>query len=97
MSKGKVIGAAAAAVAVPAVVVVGAIYILPALGISSSNTLYYFGNDTSISADGTIYTSCLYFGSAFCTFHRRINLSWILHNCSSTLQWSLVPLPPEPV
>lgn len=54
MSKGKVIGAAAAAVAVPAVVVVGAIYILPALGISSSNTLYYFGNDTSISADGTI-------------------------------------------
>lgn len=54
MGKGKVIGAVAAAVAVPAVVVVGAIYILPALGISSSNTLYYFGNDTSISADGTI-------------------------------------------
>lgn len=54
MGKGKVIGAVAAAVAVPAVVVVGAIYMLPALGISSSNTLYYFGNDTSISADGTI-------------------------------------------
>lgn len=54
MGKGKVIGAVAAAVAVPAAVIVGAIYILPALGISSSNTLYYFGNDTSISADGTI-------------------------------------------
>ncbi|MBP3334645.1 MAG: transglutaminase [Ruminiclostridium sp.] len=57
MGKGKVIGAVAAAVAVPAAVVVGAIYILPALGISSSNTLYYFGNDTSISADGTISLS----------------------------------------
>lgn len=54
MGKGKVIGAVAAAVAVPSAVVVGAIYILPMLGISSSNTLYYFGNDTSISADGTI-------------------------------------------
>ena len=54
MSKGKVIGAVAAAVAVPAAIVVGAIYVLPILGISSSNTLYYFGNDTSISADGTI-------------------------------------------
>ena len=54
MGKGKVIGAVAAAVAVPAAVVVGAIYVLPILGISSSNTLYYFGNDTSISADGTI-------------------------------------------
>ena len=54
MGKGKVIGAVAAAVAVPAAVVVGAIYILPMLGISSSNTLYYFGNDSSISADGTI-------------------------------------------
>lgn len=54
MGKGKVVGAVAAAVAVPAAVIVGAIYILPALGISSSNTLYYFSNDTSISADGTI-------------------------------------------
>ena len=54
MGKGKVIGAVTAAVAVPAAVVVGAIYILPMLGISSSNTLYYFGNDSSISADGTI-------------------------------------------
>ncbi len=54
MGKGKVIGAAAAAVAVPAAVVVGAIYILPMLGISSSHTLYYFSNDSSISADGTI-------------------------------------------
>ncbi len=54
MGKGKVIGAVAAAVAVPAAVVIGAIYVLPMLGISSSNTLYYFGNDISISADGTI-------------------------------------------
>lgn len=54
MGKGKVIGAVAAAVAVPAAVIVGAIYILPALGISSSNTLYYFGNDSSVAADGTI-------------------------------------------
>ncbi len=54
MGKGKVIGTVTAAIAIPAAVVVGAIYILPMLGISSSNTLYYFGNDTSISADGTI-------------------------------------------
>lgn len=54
MGKGKVIGAVTAAIAIPAAVVVGAIYVLPMLGISSSNTLYYFGNDTSISADGTI-------------------------------------------
>lgn len=54
MGKGKVVGAVAAAVAVPAAVIVGAIYVLPMLGISSSNTLYYFSNDTSISADGTI-------------------------------------------
>ena len=54
MGKGKVIGAVAAAVTVPAAVIVGAIYILPALGISSSNTLYYFGNDASVAADGTI-------------------------------------------
>lgn len=52
--KGKIIASVTAAVAVPAAVVVGAIYILPMLGISSSNTLYYFGNDTSISADGAI-------------------------------------------
>ena len=54
MGKGKVIGTVAAAVVIPAAVVVGAIYILPLLNITSSNTLYYFGNDTSISADGTI-------------------------------------------
>lgn len=54
MGKGKVIGAVAAAVSVPAAVIVGAIYILPMLGISSSNTLYYFGNDSSVAADGTI-------------------------------------------
>lgn len=54
MGKGKVIGTVTAAIAIPAAVVVGAIYVLPMLGISSSNTLYYFGNDTSISADGTI-------------------------------------------
>lgn len=54
MGKGKVIGAVTAAIAIPAAVVVSAIYVLPMLGISSSNTLYYFGNDTSISADGTI-------------------------------------------
>lgn len=54
MGKGKVIGTVAAAVVIPAAVVVGAIYILPLLNITSSNTLYYFGNDTSISADGTV-------------------------------------------
>ena len=54
MGKGKVIGAVTAAIAIPAAVVVGAIYVLPMLGISSSNTLYYFGNDTSISADSMI-------------------------------------------
>lgn len=54
MCKGKVIGTVTAAIAIPAAVVVGAIYVLPMLGISSSNTLYYFSNDTSISADGTI-------------------------------------------
>lgn len=52
--KGKTIGAVTAAVAVPAAVVVGAVYILPMFDITSSNTLYYFGNDTSISADGTV-------------------------------------------
>ena len=54
MGKGKIIASVTAAVAVTAAVVIGATYILPMLGISSSNTLYYFGNDTSISADGTI-------------------------------------------
>ena len=39
MGKGKVIGAVAAAVAVPAAVIVGAIYILPALGISSTRCI----------------------------------------------------------
>lgn len=54
MGKGKVIGTVTAAVAIPAAVVIGAIYVLPLFDIKSSNTLYYFGNDTSISADGTI-------------------------------------------
>lgn len=54
MSKGKVIGTVTAAVVIPAAVVIGAIYVLPLFDIKSSNTLYYFGNDTSISADGTI-------------------------------------------
>ena len=54
MGKGKIIASVTAAVAVTAAVVIGATYILPMFGISSSNTLYYFGNDTSISADGTI-------------------------------------------
>lgn len=54
MGKGKIIASVTAAVAVTAAVVIGATYILPMLGISSGNTLYYFGNDTSISADGTI-------------------------------------------
>lgn len=54
MGKGKVIGTATAAVVIPAAVVIGAIYVLPLFDIKSSNTLYYFGNDTSISADGTI-------------------------------------------
>ena len=54
MGKGKVIGTVTAAIAIPAAVVVGAIYVLPMLGISSSNTLYYFGNDSSVAADGTI-------------------------------------------
>ena len=54
MGKGKVIGTVAAAVVIPAVAVVGAIYILPLLDITSSNTLYYFGNDASVAADGTI-------------------------------------------
>ena len=50
----KVIGTVAAAVVIPAAAVVGAIYILPLLNITSSNTLYYFGNDASVAADGTI-------------------------------------------
>ena len=54
MGKGKVIGTVTAAVVIPAAVVIGAIYVLPLFDIKSSNTLYYFGNDTSISADGTI-------------------------------------------
>lgn len=54
MGKGKIIASVTAAVAVTAAVVIGATYILPMFSISSSNTLYYFGNDTSISADGTI-------------------------------------------
>ena len=54
MGKGKVIGTVAAAVVIPAAAVVGAIYILPLLDITSSNTLYYFGNDASVAADGTI-------------------------------------------
>lgn len=54
MGKGKVIGTVTAAVVIPASVVIGAIYVLPLFDIKSSNTLYYFGNDTSISADGTI-------------------------------------------
>ena len=54
MGKGKVIGTVAAAVVIPAAAVVGAIYILPLLNITSSNTLYYFGNDASVAADGTI-------------------------------------------
>ena len=41
MGKGKVIGTVAAAVVIPAAAVVGAIYILPLLDITSSNTLYY--------------------------------------------------------
>ena len=52
MGKGKVIGTVAAAVVIPAAAVVGAIYILPLLNITSSNTLYYFGNDASVAADG---------------------------------------------
>lgn len=54
MGKGKVIGTVAAAIVIPAATVVGAIYILPLLDITSSNTLYYFGNDASVAADGTI-------------------------------------------
>ena len=54
MSKGKVIGSVAAAVLVPSAVVAAAVFILPYFDISASNTLYYFGNDSSISADGTI-------------------------------------------
>ena len=54
MSKGKVVGTVTAAVVIPAAVVIGAIYVLPLFDIKSSNTLYYFGNNTSISADGTI-------------------------------------------
>lgn len=54
MGKGKIIASVTAAVAVTAAVVIGATYILPMFSISSSNTLYYFGNDTLISADGTI-------------------------------------------
>ena len=54
MGKGKVIGTVAAAIVIPAATVVGAIYILPLLDITSGNTLYYFGNDASVAADGTI-------------------------------------------
>ena len=54
MGKGKIIASVTAAVAVTAAVVIGATYILPMFGISSSNTLYYFGNDASVAADGTI-------------------------------------------
>ena len=54
MSKGKVIGSVAAAILVPSAVVAAAVFILPYFDISASNTLYYFGNGTSISEDGTI-------------------------------------------
>ena len=54
MSKGKVIGSVAAAILVPSAVVAAAVFILPYFDISASNTLYYFGNDTDISASGTI-------------------------------------------
>ena len=54
MSKGKVIGSVAAAILVPSAVVAAAGFILPYFDISASNTLYYFGNGTSISEDGTI-------------------------------------------
>ena len=57
MSKGKVIGSVAAAILVPSAVVAAAVFILPYFDISASNTLYYFGNGTSISEDGTISLS----------------------------------------
>ena len=57
MSKGKVIGSVAAAILVPSAVVAAAAVILPYFDISASNTLYYFGNGTSISEDGTISLS----------------------------------------
>ena len=57
MSKGKVIGSVAAAILVPSAVVAAAVFILPYFDISASNTLYYFGNDTDISASGTISLS----------------------------------------
>ena len=57
MSKGKVIGSVAAAILVPSAVVAAAVFILPYFDISASNTLYYFGNDTNISASGTISLS----------------------------------------
>ena len=57
MSKGKVIGSVAAAILVPSAVVAAAVFILPYFDISASNTLYYFGNDTAISASGTISLS----------------------------------------
>ena len=52
MGKGKVIGTVAAAVVIPAAAVVGAIYILPLLDITSSNTLYYFGRRYNIARQG---------------------------------------------
>ena len=63
MGKGKVIGAVAAAVAVPAAVIVGAIYILPALGnefvtmIKETSIIQYLGVGDLMYNNGIVVTA----------------------------------------